>query len=119
MEKRFRLRKSGDFRLVRSAGRSWAHPLLVLYARPNGLDQTRVGFAVSKRIGNAVTRNRVRRRLREGVRSLPLRPGWDVVISAKAAAAGADFHELREAVADLLARARILSEEAHPGGVQP
>ena len=109
MEKRFRLRKSGDFKLVRSEGRSWAHPLLVLYARPNALDQTRVGFSVSKRIGNAVTRNRVRRRLREGVRSLPLRPGWDVVISARARAAGADFHQLKKAVVSLFVRAGILA----------
>lgn len=112
MEKRFRLRKSGDFKLARSEGRSWAHPLLVLYARPNALDQTRVGFSVSKRIGNAVTRNRVRRRLREAVRlRLPaVQPGWDLLFIARTPLAAADFAPLSAAVEQLLRRACLCGD---------
>ena len=119
MRRQLRLRRRKEFDAVFRQGRMWANELVVLRSYPNQLEHNRYGFVTSKRLGKAVVRNRVRRRLREGVRSLPLRPGWDVVISAKAAAAEADFHELREAVADLLARARILSEEARPGGAQP
>ena len=119
MHRQMRLRRRKEFDAVFRQGRTRANELLVLRSLPNQLEHNRYGFVTSKRLGKAVVRNRVRRRLREGVRSLPLRPGWDVVISAKAAAAEADFHELREAAADLLARARILSEEALPGGVQP
>ena len=96
---------------MRSAGRSWAHPLLVLYARPNGLDQTRVGFAVSKRIGNAVTRNRVRRRLREALRlRLPaVQPGWDLLFIARSPLATADFAQLSAVVEQVLRRAGLWS----------
>jgi ribonuclease P protein component len=81
----------------------------------NQLEHNRYGFVTSKRVGKAVVRNRVRRRLREGVRALATRPGWDVVISARAAAAQADFHELKAAVASLFARAGILAEDAPAG----
>ena len=111
MEKRFRLRKSGDFQLVRREGRSWAHPLLVLYARPNALDQTRFGFVVSKRIGGAVVRNRVRRRLREAVRLrlAMVRPGWDVLFIARSPLATADFAQIGAAMEQLLRRAGLWS----------
>ncbi len=96
-------------------GRAWANELLVLRSLPNELEHNRYGFVTSKRVGNAVVRNRVRRRLREAVRSLTNRPGYDVVISAKTAAAQADFHRLKRAVSDLLARARILVRDATAG----
>jgi len=57
----------------------------------------------------------VRRRLRESVRVLPAHPGWDVVVSAKARAAEADFHQLNRAVVELLARAGILAESDEGG----
>ena len=95
--------------------RAWANELLVLRSLPNELEHNRYGFVTSKRVGNAVVRNRVRRRLREAVRSLTSRPGYDVVISAKTAAAQADFHALKRAVTDLLARARLLVPDAAAG----
>jgi ribonuclease P protein component len=83
---------------------------------PNQLHHNRYGFVTSKQLGKAVVRNRVRRRLREGVRSLITRPGWDIVISARARAAQANFHQLKAAVANLFARAGILAEEIDPSG---
>src|SRR4051812_27439178 len=62
------LHTSAEIERVRAAGRSWAHPLAVLIAAPNDLDHNRLGMAVSKRVGSAVVRNRVRRRIREFVR---------------------------------------------------
>ena len=108
MHKRLRLQRKTDFDAVFKDGRAWHNELLVLRSVANALEHNRFGFVTSKRLGNAVTRNRVRRRLREAIRVLPMTPGWDVVISAKTAASRADFHELNRAAVDLLGRAKLL-----------
>ena len=85
-------------------GKSWMNALLVLRARANGMATTRVGFSVSKRIGNAVVRNRVKRRLREMVRQMYIPDGWDIVFIARTPLAGATFQETQRVVEDLSAR---------------
>lgn len=69
----------------------------------------RVGFSVSKRVGGAVVRNRVKRRLREAVRVrlTSFHPGWDIVISARPAAANADYATLDAELGGLIERARL------------
>ena len=111
MERRHRLRKSAEFQRVRALKQSWAHPLLVLYIAPNNLDVTRVGISVTKRLGKAVARNRVKRLIREAVRGfLPnVAPGRDLVFVARGAAAEAGYLQVREAVERLLGRARLIS----------
>ena len=116
MRKELRLRQKRDFDNVFQRGRSWSNQLLVLRIAPNALPHNRFGFVTSKRLGKAVIRNRVRRRLREAIRVMPLATGWDAVVSAKTAAASADFHELKQAVVDLLARAGILNADAQSEG---
>ncbi len=108
MDKRERLKARKDFVAVYRKGRAWANRLLVLRALPNGLPNTRRGFVVSKRVGKAVVRNRLKRRLREGLRSLTTVTGRDLVFLARPPAAQASYHDLREAIADLLSRARLL-----------
>ena len=103
-----RLKKTADFQAVQREGRSWANPLIVLRARPNGMETTRVGFSVSRRVGNAVVRNRVKRRFREQVRQTPVQEGWDMVFIARAPAAQRDSRQLREAVEDLFRRAGVM-----------
>jgi ribonuclease P protein component len=119
VQKELRLRRRRDFDAVFQKGHILGNRLLVLRNVPNQLPHNRYGFVTSKRLGNAVVRNRVRRRLREGIRGLATRPGWDVVVSARAPAAQADFHQLRSAVASLLARAGILAEDAAQEGSRP
>ncbi len=119
MRRQLRLRHRKEFDAVFRRGRTWANELLVLRSLPNQLHHNRYGFVTSKRLGNAVVRNRARRRLRETVRSLPTHAGWDVVISAKAPAAGAPYHELKRALTDLLASARILSPDVPSEGTSP
>lgn len=118
VRRQLRLRLRKDFDAVFRQGRSWNNELLVLRTLPNDLSHSRFGFVTSKRLGGAVVRNRVRRRLREAVRLLPLEPAWDVVVSAKAAAARADYHELNRAVSDLLAKAGILKRDGPAPAVQ-
>ena len=95
VRRELRLRRRKDFDSVFRGGRAWSNSLLVLRSLASDLPHNRFGFVTSKRVGNAVIRNRVRRRLREAVRPLPLADRWDIVVSAKAPAAKADFQELR------------------------
>ena len=101
-----RLRKASDFKAVQREGRSWDSRLVVMRVRANGTGKTRVGFSVSRRLGKAVIRNLVKRRLREAARSAPLPAGWDVVLIARTGAARATYAELLKAVMDVSGRAR-------------
>lgn len=83
----------------------------MLKVLPNGLPQSRFGFAVGKAMGKAVMRNRLRRRLREVVRHTATRPSWDAIFIARSGAADASFAELAQAAAQLLDRAGLKAEE--------
>lgn len=109
MRKRYRLRTDAQFKRVRGAGRSWAQPLAVLYALPNGEGVNRVGFSVSKRIGKAVARNRAKRLLREAVRLRwdTIKSGYDLLLIARTPIAAATFADVAAAVDHLLQRARL------------
>ena len=119
MRKHLRLHRRKEFDAIFQKGQVLANRLLVLRSLPNQLPHNRYGFITSKRLGKAVVRNRVRRRLREGVHTLPTRAGWDAIISARARAAQADFQELKAAVANLFARAGILAEDSSGEEKQP
>jgi ribonuclease P protein component len=75
---------------------------------PNGLSLSRYGFSVTKKVGKAVQRNRLKRLLREIMKLQSLRPGWDIVLIARPVAVNADYHQLERAVTKLLARAQLL-----------
>jgi ribonuclease P protein component len=112
MRKELRLRRRRDFDAVFRQGRAWHNELLVLRSLPNALAHNRYGFVTGKRLGGAVIRNRLRRRLRESIRVLPTQPGWDVVVSAKMPASAASFQQLNRSVIDLLCRAGIVDRNS-------
>ncbi|MBI2868908.1 MAG: ribonuclease P protein component [Chloroflexi bacterium] len=103
------LTRTAQYASVYSKGRSWSDSLIVMKALPNNLEHSRCGLSVGRRVGNAVIRNRVKRRLREILRPTPLAPGWDIVFVARARAGEADYHRLRESVSRLLGRAGLLA----------
>ena len=84
-----------------------ANRLLVIRFLSNGQDHSRFAFVVSKRLGNAVTRNRIKRRLREAVRQCRLRGGWDAVFIARRGAQDASYRELSRAAHNLLRRSKV------------
>ncbi len=95
-------------RLYSTAGQ--ANSLLVLYARPNRTGTNRVGITAGKKLGKAVIRNRVRRRLREVYRLNEERflPGYDIVVVARSRCIHADFAKLTNAYLSLAEKAGIL-----------
>jgi ribonuclease P protein component len=114
MQRDRRLTRSEDFQAVRRRARSWSNGLLVLLARRNRLGVSRVGFSVSKRVGNAVVRNRAKRRLREAVRLTHIQQGWDIVFIARQGVSDAGFAPLAGSVTALFRRAGILVPTAQP-----
>jgi len=94
------LRSRRDFAAFEGHSRSRAHPLLVVRYRANQLDHDRFGISTGKRVGGAVARNRVRRRIRETLRRLERgeRAGYDILVVARPGSADASYTELADAL---------------------
>jgi ribonuclease P protein component len=97
-------------RLYRTSG--FANGYLVLYARKNRTQTNRLGITVSKKLGHAVVRNRVRRRVREVYRlnEAQFEPGWDIVIVVRTRAIHANFQKLTQAWLQLAEKAGLLQK---------
>ena len=103
--KAVRLRKHAQYCRVQSKGRRVGGKYLLFIFTPSSLVNTRFGLTVSKRVGKAVTRNKVKRRLREILRHhKDYLSGLDIVVIAKNNAASASFVSLKQDVTELLER---------------
>ncbi len=114
MRRQQRLKRRQDFATVYRSGKAYAGGPLVLRVWPNP-DTTvpRFGFAVGKRLGGAVVRNKIKRRLREAARISGAEGAADVVVIARSEAREASYQELQGALQELLRRAGLVQ-----GGVQ-
>lgn len=113
MDIRCTLKKNSDFRRLYSKGKSVVTPYLVLYCRRNRLGVNRLGYTVSTKLGHAVVRNRVRRRLREIYRlnSQVLKTGWDIVVVARSRCVGAQYQRMNAAFLDACGKLDLLKED--------
>lgn len=112
MNVRCTLKKNSDFRRLYSKGKSTVNAYLAVYCRKNGRDVNRVGYTVSVKLGHAVVRNRVRRRLREIYRlnSPALKSGWDIVIVARTRCVGAEYKKLDDAFLNACTKLNLIKE---------
>lgn len=94
-------------------GNQESNRYLALYCRHNRLGENRVGITTGKKLGKAVTRNRLRRRLREiyRIHEGQFKPGYDLVVVARSAAVGASFSQLEDSYLTLASRLGIIREE--------
>ncbi|HHV72166.1 MAG TPA: ribonuclease P protein component [Clostridia bacterium] len=113
MKKGERLKNNNDFKKIYNKGKSYVHPLAVLYVLENSLGKNRVGFSVSKRLGNAVQRNRIKRILREVFRHKKddLKIGYDFILIARPRIKNASYLQIDKAVLGLLNKAKLFEDK--------
>lgn len=114
MQRHLRLRHKADFARLRTVGRAWYHPFFIVSAAPNGLPHNRYGLVTSKHVGNAVTRNRTRRLLREAIRGAHsnLQQGHDMAIIARKPIVGQSYAAINAALCVVLQKADLWMEHA-------
>lgn len=107
-----RLSRSEDFARVRAEGQTFRSRLMLINVAANGLKHNRFGLVTGKRLGGAVTRNRIRRVLREILRESQdkLASGWDIVVVPHPSSAGQPFSTLENAFRALSEQAGLLND---------
>lgn len=113
MEKLVPICRNNDFRRIYARGKSYVSPLVVVYALKNRTKNVRVGITTSKKVGNAVQRNRSRRVIREAFRALAprVRPGFDLVLVARGKTPYEKSTDVRRQLERQLQAAGLLREE--------
>ena len=113
MEKLVPICRNNDFRRIYARGKSYVSPLVVVYALKNRTKNVRVGITTSKKVGNAVQRNRSRRVIREAFRALAprVRPGFDLVLVARGKTPYVKSTDVRRQLERQLQAAGVLREE--------
>ena len=102
------LKRNSDFRRLYSKGKSAVNSHLVVYSMPDSDGLSKVGFTVSAKLGKAVARNRIRRRLREIYRLNSIKPGYDIIVVARSKCVDAEYHEIESAYLDALSKLNLL-----------
>lgn len=102
------LKTPSDFSKVYKQGKSYADRNLVLYVRPNQLESSRLGLSISKKVGNAVKRNRVRRLIKEVYRATrSFEKHYDFIIIARVRSSEAGYKEINKSMRYLFRKAGI------------
>ncbi len=113
MKRAWTLKENYEFRRVYQRGTSAVGGGMVVYCRKNKLGRSRLGLTASTKIGNAVTRNRARRRLREVYRLNrdKLRSGWDIILVARGRTVTSSWKELNETFLRLCRKLDLLERQ--------
>ena len=112
MEKRFRLRKNMEFKKVYTGGKNFWNRNLVLYIKKNNLEEPRLGITITKKVGNAVVRNKIRRRIKEIYRLNlhKIKGGYDLIIIPKKNVVDISFKDLESALNHILKRSNMFKD---------
>ena len=112
MKQTVSLKLNREFRRLYQKGKSAVDPFLAVYCRKNRLGFSRLGLTVGTKVGHAVVRNRLRRRLREIYRlhEASFCRGYDLVVVARSRAVDADYRQLERAYLALARRLDVLEE---------
>lgn len=112
MKKEFRIRKNIEFKRVYNGGNNYWNRNLTLYVKKNGLNNSRVGITITKKIGNSVVRNQIRRRIKEIYRLnfFRLKDGYDIVFIPKKNVVDLSFAQLESAVIHILKISNMFRE---------
>ena len=107
------VKENRDFRRIYRKGRSAVSPCMVVYCQKNRQGRSRLGVTVSTKLGHAVVRNRVRRRLREIYRLnlAKTEAGYDVIVVARIRAAHTPYQKLEREYLSLLGKLGLLRED--------
>jgi ribonuclease P protein component len=99
-----RLKKSSQFTLVYKKGKSEVTRFMVMYYLKNGFEYNRIGYSVSKKVGNSVVRNRSKRLMKEAVRlnSENLKSGYDIVFISRVKMNSATYKDAEKSVKKLM-----------------
>lgn len=114
IKKSFRVKKSGDFDALFKAKNSFANRAFIIYQRKNELTHFRVGLSVSKKLGNAVTRNRVKRHIRAALREITADSELidaDFIIIARKGVESYDFAAVKKNLSHLLRKSNVIRNE--------
>ncbi|UJF26941.1 ribonuclease P protein component [Planococcus sp. 107-1] len=113
MNKQQRIKKNKEFQQIFKKGKSFANRQFIVYVLKSDQPEFRLGLSVSKKVGNAVTRNRIKRYIRQTFLELKddLKPNTDYVIIARQQAAEMDFHESKKSLEHVLKIARALTKK--------
>ncbi len=109
MEKPYKIKKSRLFKKVYTMGRYFAEKYTVLYILKNKEEYNMVGYSVSKKVGNSVIRNRVKRLMRENFRRVSgdIKPGHYIVFTARISCKDANYYDIKESMERALKRAKL------------
>ncbi|SIS54551.1 ribonuclease P protein component [Salimicrobium flavidum] len=113
MKKAYRIKKNKEFQNVFKNGKSFANRQLVLYYLKKDQPHFRIGLSVSKRIGNAVMRNKVKRYLREAFHELEdeLHQDYDFVIIARKPVNAMEYHDVKKSLQHVCKRSGVLKKK--------
>ena len=112
MDKKYRLRSNIEFKKIYKDGKNYWNRNFILYVRRNKLKETRVGFTISKKIGNAVTRNKIRRRMKEAYRLNfnSINSGYDLIFIPKKHIVDISYDDIEDSMIHIMKIAGVLKK---------
>lgn len=118
MNKIYRLRSNMEFKKVYSGGKNYWNRNLILYVKKNNIGNTRVGYSITKKIGNSVIRNKVRRRMKEIYRLKfdGIKSGYDLIFIPKKNVVDISYKELESAMLHILKLSSLLTSQSDSDG---